>query len=376
MFGGSFCFDPWELYGRGVLTNPNILVVGQLGRGRSTFIKTFVWRQIAFGRRAWILDPKGEYGPIAAACGSTPLRLNPGGELRLNPLQIEGTVTGTAERERSELTCSLVSSSLGRPLTPPERTAVELAVRSVLAHHDQPTLPDVVAALMDPDPAQARSVRTDAAGLAADGRLAALELRRLVEGDLSGMFDGPTTAHLDVEAPVVVLDLSAVFTSPALPLLMTCAAAWLQALLIRDRRAKRLVVVDEGWAILSDLATARWLQATFKLSRAYGVANLVVVHRFSDLKAVGSDGSAQQRLAEGLLADSETRVVFGQTDAEATVTAGLLGLGRTERELLATLPRGTALWKVGARSFLVEHALGPLEASLVDTDEAMREVSA
>jgi type IV secretory pathway VirB4 component len=376
MFGGSFCFDPWELYRRGVLTNPNILVVGQLGRGKSTFIKTFVWRQIAFGRRAWIVDPKGEYGPIAGACGSTPIRLKPGGELRLNPLQIEGSVTGPAERERSELTCSLVSSSLGRLLTPPERTAVELAVRSVLARRHEPTLPDVVAALLDPDPTQARSVRTDAAGLANDGRLAALELRRLVEGDLSGMFDGPTTAHLAVDSPVVVLDLSAVFTSPALPLLMTCAAAWLQALLSRDRSAKRLVVVDEGWAILSDLATARWLQATFKLSRAYGVANLVVVHRFSDLKAVGSDGSAQQKLAEGLLADSETRVVFGQTNAEAAVTAGLLGLSGTERELVATLPRGTALWKVGARSFLVEHVLGPLEASLVDTDEAMREVSA
>jgi len=31
------------------------------------------------------------------------------------------------------------------------------------------------------------------------------------------------------------------------------------------------------------------------------------------------------------------------------------------------------LWKVGARSFLVEHALGATEAALVDTDRAMVE---
>ena len=68
---------------------------------------------------------------------------------------------------------------------------------------------------------------------------------------------------------------------------------------------KRLLykTLDEAWAVLSHLATARWLQATFKLSRAYGVANVAVVHRLSDLKAAGQDGSQEQRLAEGLLAD-------------------------------------------------------------------------
>jgi hypothetical protein len=117
------------------------------------------------------------------------------------------------------------------------------------------------------------------------------------------------------------------------------------------------------------------LQATFKLSRALGVANLVVVHRLSDLQAAGADGSAQQKLAEGLLADSETRVVFGQSPSEADATARLLGLTATEKELVAHLPRGVALWKVGERSFLVEHTLGSGEVALVDTDRAMVGVS-
>jgi hypothetical protein len=156
---------------------------------------------------------------------------------------------------------------------------------------------------------------------------------------------------------------------------MLCATAWLQAVLLDDVGTKRLVVVDEAWAILEDLGTARWMQATFKLSRSLGVANLVVVHRLSDLQAAGADGSVQQKLAEGLLADSETRVVFGQPPSEAEVTGGLLGLSRTETELVGQLPRGVALWRVGGRSFLVEHALGRAEAALVDTDGAMREMA-
>jgi len=378
LLGGPFCFDPWELYRTGVLTNPNVLVVGQIGRGKSTFIKTFVWRQIAFGRKAWIVDPKGEYGPLARAGGSGPLRLAPGGQVRLNPLDLPGPddapdVDGTARRG-ADLVCSIVASSLGRPLGPAERTAVELALEAATKRVQRPTLSEVVAALLDPDADLAATVRTDAAGLASDGRTVALELRRLVDGDLAGMFDGPTSPGLDLGSAVVALDLSAVFASPALPLFMTCATASLQAVLAGRRGVKRLVVVDEAWAILRDLATARWLQATFKLSRALGVANLVVVHRLSDLQAVGAEGSAEQRLAEGLLADSETRVIFGLAPSEAEVTGRLLGLTATEKELVAQLPRGVALWKVGDRSFLVEHAVGSVESALVDTDAAMLDV--
>jgi hypothetical protein len=371
LLGGSFCFDPWDLYQRGVITNPNLLVVGQIGRGKSTFVKSFVWRQVAFGRRAWIVDPKGEYGPLAQACDTVPLRMEPGGVLRINPLDVPGQARTDRARWRSELTAALVESSWQRALTSPERTAVDLAVRSACASSPNPTLPDVVAVLLDPDPDLAVGIRSDVDTLAADGRAAALELRRLVEGDLAGMFDGPTSEGIDVEGTLVVLDLSAVFASPALPVLMTCATAWLQAILRANTGDKRLIVVDEAWAILQNLAAARWLQSTFKLSRALGVANLAVVHRLSDLTAAGSDGSAQQRLAEGLLADSETRVVFGQSSSEAAVTAGLLGLTATEEDLVGRLPRGMALWKVGDRSYLVEHLVGGHEAALTDTDAAM-----
>ncbi|MGI8492961.1 MAG: ATP-binding protein [Acidimicrobiales bacterium] len=387
LLGGSFCFDPWELYARGVLTSPNIVVVGQIGRGKSTFVKTLLWRQQAFGRQAWVVDPKGEYAPLAELCGSRPLRVSPGCGVRLNPLDAApggGAGSGSPERgadrsdpsgrRQAELLSSVAAASLGRALTPPERTAVELAVRDVCAHDGRlPTLPSVVDALLDPAAPSAASVRTDREGLAADGRLVALELRRLVYGDLAGMFDGPTSPGIDLAAPLVVLDLSALYASAALGILMTCATAWLQAALAFAEGIKRLVVVDEAWAILHDLATARWLQASFKLSRAFGVANVAVVHRLSDLRAAGASGSEQQRLAEGLLSDAETRVIFAQPPSEIGLAVELLGLTSTEAELLVHLPRGVALWKVAGRSFLVEHQVGDREKPIVDTDAAMRE---
>jgi hypothetical protein len=379
--GGSFCFDPWELYRAGQLTSPNLIVLGQIGRGKSTFVKTFLWRQQVFGRQAWVVDPKGEYGSLAEVCAGTTLRLAPGGPIRLNPLDGPGgRDVGARARpgdlpavgRRAELLCSLAATSLRRDLLPAERAAVTLAVTAAIRGYAEPTVRHVIEALLDPEPEAADEVRTDVAGLAADGRQVALDLRRLVEGDLAGMFDAPTSPGIDLDRAIVVIDLSALYGSPALGILMACATAWLQARLARHDGVGRLVVVDEAWAIIHDLAMARWLQSGFKLSRAFGVANMAIVHRLSDLRSAGPEGSEQQRLAEGLLSDSETRVIFGQPPSEVADARELLALTATEAEILPHLPRGMALWKVGVRSFLVEHRLGRAEARLVDTDSAMR----
>lgn len=391
--GELFCFDPWDCYSQGVLTSPNMVVFGQIGRGKSAFVKSFVWRQHAFGRKCWVLDPKGEYGPLAEACGVRPLAVGPGLGLRLNPLDI-GSAPGEpssteagqmgqngpagpsrAHQRRSELLGALLASSLDRALLPQERAAADVALYATERRMPVPVLPAVAESLLNPDAGHARQLGTDVEGLRADGRQLALELRRLVQGDLAGMFDGETTPGADLAGGMVVLDLSRLYASPALGLLMVCALSWLQSSLRAGGNgtgAKRLVVLDEAWALLSHLATARWLQGSFKLARAYGVANVAVVHRVSDLKAAGEEGSEQQRLAEGLLADAETRVLFGQAAGELEKTAQLIGLSVTEQLVVSNLPRGAALWKVGRHTYLVEHELSRQERSLTDTDTAMR----
>jgi hypothetical protein len=386
LLGGSFVFDPFELYAAGVVSNPNMVVFGQIGRGKSAFVKSFLWRQAVFGRRAWVVDPKGEYGDLADAWGVRPVALRPGGAIRLNPLDPGPDDDGDAGppgpdrtgRRRMELLTSLASACLGRSLTPRERAALGVALTETTRTERAPTVPMVVEALLSPSAEAARSLRTDLRDLLEDGRDVALELRRLVHGDLCGMFDGPTTPGLDLSAPLVVLDLSALYSSAALGVLMACATAWLQSALARTAvgatskgRAQFFLVVDEAWAILSNLGVARWLQSSWKLSRAFGVSNVAVLHRVSDLRSVGASDSEQVALAQGLLADSETRVVYAQSPGELEAAAELLSLSGTETDLLPQLRRGIALWKVGQRSFLVRHRLSGTERCIVDTDAAM-----
>ncbi|HEV3364320.1 MAG TPA: DUF87 domain-containing protein [Acidimicrobiia bacterium] len=365
LFGSSFVFDPWQLYQQRIITGLNMLVLGMIGRGKSALVKSLLLRSVLHGTKAVVFDVKGEYTAIAEAFGCIPLRLAPGGTVRLNPLDRR-----SAARQQAELVEALAATALSRPLHPEERTALELALSEARHRRAEPTLPVVAQLLLDPSREMAAAVHTTPEALAGSTREAALELRRLCDGALAGMFDGPTTAGVDFTAPVVVVDLSAVYHSPALPVVMTCVAAWLQAALGSDD-AQRMVVMDESWRMFSHLPIAAWMQQSFKLSRASGTMNVLVMHRLSDLASAGTDGSHQVRLAEGLLADTETRVIYGQPPSEVERARELLGLSDTEAKLLPHLPRGQALWKIGSRSFLVEHRLCAAETTLVDTDARM-----
>jgi type IV secretory pathway VirB4 component len=222
----------------------------------------------------------------------------------------------------------------------------------------------------------AARLRTTTARLTADARRAALALQDLCEGPLKGLFDGPTTPGLDLDAKLLVLDLHAVRDSPAVGILMACATAWMSALLARmaerPGRERLINVADESWKIIQHTGLGEWFQSNFKLARQFGVMNLVVLHKLADLQAAGDAGSRAARIAEGLIADASTRIVYHQDASQISLTRELLGLSRSEAELLSMLSAGQALWRVGSRSFVVQHYRSRMEAKMTDTDTGMR----
>ena len=379
--GERFCFDPWDLYAAGALTNPNVLLAGVIGQGKSALAKSLAVRSIAAGRRVYVPgDPKGEWATVAEAVGGVVVRLGPGLPTRLNPLDAQGPDPVVVHGSRLRLLAALTETTLARTLHPVEHGTLDAALtiaEATAPPPGAPTIPDVIDALIAPDPVAAGRDATTVTERTADGRDLTHGLRRLVRGDLAGMFDGPSTQTLDAAAPMVVLDLSGVGSDDdALALAMTCASGWLEGAVTAAGAGQRWVIYDEAWRLLRSVPLVRRMQAQWKLSRAYGIANLLVLHRLSDLDAVGAAGSEAHAIASGLLADCSTRVIYRQESDQLTATATALGLTGTERDVLPALPRGTGLWKLPGRSWLVHHRLHPDEAVVFDTDTAMRPVPA
>jgi type IV secretory pathway VirB4 component len=249
--GGVFRFDPFDAYAEGLVTNPNVLVAGQVGRGKSALVKCLLARAAVAGRRCVVVDPKGEYAAFAAALGTEPVALEPGGRVRLNPL---AGVPG--DPARPALLAALLATSLERRLVSVERAALDVALRGA-DDAGSATLPAVLAQLLSPSTGSAELLGTTVASLAAESRTVALELRRLVDGELRGMFDGPSTPGADLTGDVVVLDVSGAARAGALPVVLCCAAAALEAARRAPRSARTLLVFDEAWSLLADEGTAR-----------------------------------------------------------------------------------------------------------------------
>ena len=189
------------------------------------------------------------------------------------------------------------------------------------------------------------------------------------------MFDGTTNVTIDwTNGPGVVIDLSAVFANrDALPLVMMAATSWLQSAMSVLKAAGRrgLLVDDEVWALLESEHTARHLQARLKLCRDRGIANILICHRLSDLRAQTDDGTAAHKIAAGLIADTQTRIVFRQATDQLDDATHLLGLTGVEAATLPRLQRGRALWRVGGHAAIVQHVIASHEKAIVNTDAAM-----
>jgi type IV secretory pathway VirB4 component len=199
----------------------------------------------------------------------------------------------------------------------------------------------------------------------------ALLLYRFIYGDLAGLFDGadePLRFHGDL----VVLDLSAQWASNSLSVAVLSAVAAAQQVLGRTGQRGHLVI-DEAWALLADAEALRWLQGSWKLARARGLAHVLVLHRWSDVAAAGDAGSAQRERAQGLLRECETAWLFREPPDEAREMARALALSAREESYLTALPKGVALVRYGAYRSIVRVRPEESDFSYIDTDASMRE---
>jgi hypothetical protein len=386
----AFCYDPFSLYASGRIdgfTNPNAVLAGIIGMGKSALAKSIATRSIAHGYKVYVpCDPKAEWTTVAEALGGYTIALGPGLSGRLNPLDaparpasVSATDWATETRKRRLLLLAgLARTVLARDLHPMEHTALDLAldlaVTTAEANGTVPLLGDIAHTLGTPELLdQALGGQAGHMGTAAQDLAHAL--RRLVHGDLSGMFDAPSTVAFDPTAPMLTIDLSRLGGAgddTALVLAMTCASAWMEAALSDPDAGRRWVIYDEAWRLMRHVGLLERMQSQWKLSRGLGIANLMVIHRLSDLLSAGDAGSRGRVLAEGLLADCSTRIIYRQEPDQLTAAASLLGLTGVETQAVSALTKGRGLWKVAGRSFITQHLLHPAERALFDTDARMR----
>jgi type IV secretory pathway VirB4 component len=351
-YGSSFVLDPFDAYASGLVSNPNVIVAGSIGAGKSTVVKMQLERSLRRGRRAVVIDPKGEYRELAALHGASPIALGRDGWC--DPFS-------TSDREGRSLLRALLASAQGSPLSGDQHFALDEAWQRLAT--PRPTR--VLWSLLESLKRHLDAPTTDSR------RSLALLLYRFIYGDLAGLFDG-ASEPLRFSGDLVVLDLSSQWSSSSLPVAVLSAVAAAQQVVGRAGELGHLVI-DEAWALLSDAEALRWLQGSWKLARARGLSHVLVLHRWSDVASAGDIGSAQRERAQGLLRECETAWLFREPPDEARDMARALGLSTHEERYLTALPKGVALVRYGAHRSIVRVRPDESDQRFIDTDAAMRE---
>jgi type IV secretory pathway VirB4 component len=406
--GGAFSCHPIEWLRRGLIVNPNLLVTGVPGSGKSATIKALAARLMAYGVRVFIVgDLKNEYAPLARALGVEPVELGPGLRARLNPLDAgplgDNLPPGgerlrerldEIHRRRLTLLSALLVMRLGRNLSPTEEAALSLAIHHASGRQGEkpagqakgesrlasPTIPQVWELLRDPRPEMAREMRVrhaSTAELREMIRPVADALGNMVRGSLSGLFDGPTTVRLNFAAPIQTVDLSRINGrgDETVAMTLACVSSWGQAAIDEPAGPVRLIVRDELWRALRVPAMIRKVDSDLRLSRAQGTIQVLATHRLADFEAVGAAGSEEVTIATNLISSCDVRICLRQDTTPLAATRDAIGLTDTECAHIASWTGqqiGRAVWKVGrTASHVVQLILTPAELRLYWTNERM-----
>ncbi len=384
--------DPFALYGDEI-ENINVCAIGDIGKGKSSGIKTgFVLRQIAAGRRVVVLDKKrqgsagGEYRPVARELGVPSVRFRTGGGgASLNLLDPAIAATGRSgggvdPAGQNALVAAVLEDTMGRGLSEREHAALNQGLRvtgaRARAEGFEATAADLADELLSPS-----THHTDGRPIAEFGELwedearrwgrdPGLALRRLCDGDLKGLVDQPTSPEVReaLEHPLVHFDVSEMPTKgPALRVIMTVIHTWLANVLAArsDQHEQTLLVVEEGWHIAAG-STGQVFHDNMKLSRGLGLSTVSAFHHISDLPADSP--------ARALMKEAGIVLLYGQERYEdAAEAVAMYHLPPGTEATLMNLPKGHCLIKYGSQDpMLVEHVRSSTEERLTDTDAIIK----
>lgn len=413
LWGEVVCLDPLEWLRAGLVTNPGMFLLGQPGVGKSSLAKRLITGLTAFGTCPLILgDTKPDYTPLVEHLGGQVIRVGRGLD-RINPLDSGPLGSALARMHGAEAIrlrleirgrrlslllalCALVRA--GR-VTNPEEVVLGRVIDLLddrLAR--QPTVPDVLALVeqgADELRTAARASSPEDYRRRVDDLVPTLAL--LCEGSLKGVFDAATTTPIDLDAPVVSVDISTVAAAGdqlvAAAMLCTWAYSFgvvdAAAVLAEQHRTPRrqfFGVMDELWRALRGApGLVDHADALTRLNRQRGMASLMITHTLDDLDALPT--AEDRAKARGFFERAAIKILAALPGRELDRIGQITRLSDPERELVSSWAapqalfagsvhpgRGKYLVKTGERPGLpVALSLVGDEWRLYDTDAAIRQ---
>lgn len=336
------------------LNNANSIIFAQSGSGKSYTAKVEILRHLMQGTKVIIIDPEREYKQLAASVGGTYIKLSATSKEKINPFQFTQH-TVTAENNLSEhiqdLT-ELISLMVGS-LTSEERAVVDRAL--LLTYKEARLTPRK----------NAKKQKEVEFPLLKDfyKNLKAMKhkdlcdrLERFVKGSLSTVFDSQTNIKLDNR--LIVFDIKDLNESIRSIMMMVVANFVNNE--VKQNPQKRMLVIDEGWILLQEPESARFISGLVRRARKYYLGVTIISQQANDF--------LNQDYGKAIASQSSLRILMRQDTTTIKKVADEFHLSAYEQHYLLTCDRGEALIIADQNHVAVKIVASEQEHPLLTTD--------
>ena len=381
----------------------------------SALAKRLITGAVARGDTVLVLgDPRPDYTVLTERFGGQVIRVGRG-LAKVNPLDAgplgavlpklppaeASSVRDEVRARRLALLMALCTLIRPRPIGNDEEVILGRAV-DVLDERTrgQVTVPDVLRIIEEgPDQLRAAARASDPEQYRTRVSNLVFMLDLLLTGTLRGVFDGETTTPIDVNAPIVSVDISRAGAAGDKLLTAAMLCTWAYGHAVVDATAvlsglgltpprSYMAVMDEMWRSLRGApGLVEHADNLTRLNRARGQASLMITHSLADLDALATEEDRAK--ARGFIDRSAIKVLAALPPRELEKVSQITPLTGPEQQLVAgwSAPdswrpgarhpgRGKYLIKTGGRiGIAFDLGLVGEEPVLYDTDQAIRLVT-
>ena len=340
-FGDSLCMGYNKITGHIImadvktLANPNTLVLGTPGRGKSFFVKLMmIQTYMKLKDDILICDPEGEYGPLVKKLKGQIVHLRQGSGEYINPLHIDPDCDWSSDPigNKCQLIMSVYEQILGRgKIGAYERSILDRCTHKIYKRFlhtmnisDLPTLEDLFNELGEQEEKEAEYLRTS--------------LEVYVHGSLN-YFNHPT--NVDMNNRVICFDIKELGEQlKNLAMLVVQETVWGRVTANRNAGKFTRYFVDEFHLLLKEPQTATYSKEIWKRFRKWGGIPVGITQNVSDLL-----GSSE---IQSIFFNSDCYILLGQASGDADVLRDTLKLSKEQYKCILTRNKGEGLLIFGS----------------------------
>lgn len=337
------------VYNRLLGLNYNGLILGASGSGKSFSAKREMINAILnTNANVYIIDPDGEYSPLAEAFDGSIIKIAPGNGVYINPFDLD--IDNTFDSETNPLTvktdfiCGMLETMMGAgaQLTPSQKSivnrCVQIIYRPYLEHlQELPIGADGKRKTIDRDYCPTMQNLFEA--LLNQPQPEAQNLALIMETYTTGSFDTfahKTSKDIDLDSRLVVYDIKNIGNNLRELALKICMNdVWNKIMENRRKNKWTWFYIDEFHLLLSNNSTAEFLKTVWKRARKFQGVPTGITQNVEEL--------LNSPAARAIINNTSFVYMLNQSAMDRNMLQELLKLSDNDMEYVTNVEKGHGL---------------------------------